>query len=81
MTCYFVDTGALVKRYVHEVGSSWTSQLVEPAAGNAILVSEISRVEVAAALAAKQRATRGISPRQRNAAVAFLLRHSPRSSK
>ncbi len=75
MTCYFMDSSALVKRYVHEVGASWTRQLIDPAAGNAILVSEVSRVEVAAALAAKHRAPQGISEGQRNAAVALLLRH------
>lgn len=39
MTCYFLDSSALVKRYVHEVGTNWIRQLIEPAAGHAILVS------------------------------------------
>ncbi len=75
MTCYFLDSSALVKRYVHEVGSEWTRQLMDPTTGHAILVSEVSRVEVAAAVAAKHRAAQGISQRQRNAAVALLLHH------
>lgn len=75
MTCYFMDSSALVKRYVHEVGSNWTRQLMDPVAGHAILVSEVSRVEVAAALAAKHRAPQGISQHQRNTALALFLHH------
>lgn len=75
MTCYFLDSSALVKRYVHEVGTNWTRQIIDPVAGHVILVSDVSRVEVAAALAAKHRSPQGISQRQRNAAVGLLLRH------
>ncbi len=69
-----MDSSALVKRYVHEIGASWAKQIMDPAEGNAILVSDVAGVEVAAAPAAKHRAPQGIGQRQRNAAVALLLR-------
>jgi uncharacterized protein len=54
---YFLDASALVKRYSTETGSNWITQLTDPAAQNTILIAEITVVEVAAALAAKHRAT------------------------
>ncbi len=30
MTAYYLDTSALVKRYVTERGSSWVEQLIAP---------------------------------------------------
>ena len=36
---YFVDSSALVQRYVHETGSVWLSGLVAPVAGNDIYIA------------------------------------------
>lgn len=47
---FFLDSSALVKRYVLEVGSDWVNQLVDPALGNRIWISRISGVEVIAAI-------------------------------
>jgi predicted nucleic acid-binding protein len=49
MAVYFVDTSALVKRYVAEVGSSWLIGVTDPAAGNSCWLAAITRVEVVAA--------------------------------
>ena len=46
MVGYFVDSSALVKRYVNETGSVWLSGLVAPAAGNDIYIARITTVEV-----------------------------------
>jgi uncharacterized protein len=75
VSIYFLDSSALAKRYLAEMGSVWIIGLTDPAAGHRILVAEITLVEVAAALAARHRAPRGISQQARNRAVALLRRH------
>ncbi|MBN1991093.1 MAG: type II toxin-antitoxin system VapC family toxin [Anaerolineae bacterium] len=55
MTTFYTDSSALVKRYVTESGSDWLQTLVDPAAGHTLVVANIGLVEIAAALAAKQR--------------------------
>jgi len=53
---YYLDTSALVKRYVtSEVGSLWIQQITDPATAPLILMSHMGLVEVAAALARKER--------------------------
>lgn len=55
MSVIFADTSALAKRYVAEVGTNWVRNLVRPGSGNVVLVSELTLVELAAALARRQR--------------------------
>jgi predicted nucleic acid-binding protein len=50
MSVYFLDTSALVKRYVREVGSSWLTALTDLASGNKCWVASLTRVELPAAL-------------------------------
>jgi hypothetical protein len=57
----FFDSSALVKRYLTETGSAWVISLTDPAAGNSIILAEITRVEVAAALGSRHRASGGIT--------------------
>lgn len=42
---YYVDTSALNRRYLDEIGSSWIRKLTDPSTGNAIMVSELTAVE------------------------------------
>lgn len=59
----FLDSSALVKRYLTESSSEWVAALAGPSTGNTITVAELTRVEVAAAIAARHRATKGrVSP-------------------
>jgi predicted nucleic acid-binding protein len=64
MALNYFDASALVKYYVTEPGSTWVRQVIdaqEPVSAQSrhvILVAEISRVEVAAGLAAIERAGR-----------------------
>ena len=74
MSDYYLDSSALVKRYVDEPGSVWTRQITEPLVGNTILLAEISLAEVAAALSAKSRAPGGITQEHRDQALGFFLR-------
>lgn len=73
MTDYFLDASAAVKRYADEAGSAWIRQITDPLAQNTILLAEITLAEVAAALAAKQRAPKGISLEQRNRVLSRFL--------
>jgi predicted nucleic acid-binding protein len=75
MSYFYVDSSALVKRYVSEMGSAWIAALTDPSTGNTVVVAEITRVECAAAIAARHRASGGISLAERNALVNLLLSH------
>ncbi|MEW6213520.1 MAG: type II toxin-antitoxin system VapC family toxin [Acidobacteriota bacterium] len=46
MADYYADSSVLVKRHVHEPGSDWFRALVDPAAGNVIITTRISLIEV-----------------------------------
>jgi uncharacterized protein len=60
MAVYFVDSSALVKRYLIEVGSSWLENLLSQPS-NDILIAEITQVEVIAAITRRGRST-SLSP-------------------
>jgi predicted nucleic acid-binding protein len=47
---YFLDTSAITKRYVAEVGSAWVVSLTDPSSGNECWIAAVTRVEVLAAL-------------------------------
>ncbi len=55
MTTYFLDSSAIGKRYMTEVGSPWVRSLVAPAAGHVVVLSRLAIVEISSALARKQR--------------------------
>lgn len=55
MGLYFLDSSALVKRYVTEVGSGWIDQIFDPGASNQLIIARITWVEVLSALARRQR--------------------------
>ena len=55
MMIYFLDTSAVVKRYVQEIGSVWIRNLAVASAGNYLYVSRITDVELTAAIARRRR--------------------------
>lgn len=55
MTVYFLDSSALVKRYVPEMGTTWIQALADPDASNQLYIARITWVEVLSALARRQR--------------------------
>jgi predicted nucleic acid-binding protein len=57
MPTYFLDTSALVKRHVAEIGHAWVRSLCDPRIGNTLVVSELALVEVTAALVRMARET------------------------
>jgi predicted nucleic acid-binding protein len=52
---YFVDSSALVKRYVQEDGTAWLRRLTRRSTGRRIYLSRINTVEVAAAVARRRK--------------------------
>jgi len=76
MSHFYLDASAVVKRYSPETGSAWVIAQVAPPLGHTIVLSEITLAEVAAALAAKHRASNGITRKERDDAVALFLNHS-----
>jgi predicted nucleic acid-binding protein len=55
MAVLFLDSSALVKRYIAEEGSDWVAGLLAPAAGNVLYTAVVSGAEVVAALVRRQR--------------------------
>ena len=51
MTVYFLDSSALIKRYVTEIGSGWVQSLTSPASESTLIVVRITWVEVCSAFA------------------------------
>jgi predicted nucleic acid-binding protein len=75
LSVFYLDTSALVKRYVREVGTDWVRALTDPRAGNTMVLAEIRMVEAAAAMTANYRASRGITLSERDTAVRLLVHH------
>jgi predicted nucleic acid-binding protein len=72
VSVFYLDTRALVKRYVAEVGSTWVGTLTDPSSGHTIVTAELAQVEAATAIAARQRAPGGITLKERDDAVDLL---------
>ena len=60
MSSYFLDTSALIKRYVSEQGHVWVSSVCLPQAGNSIIIAEVTLTEAVTTLS---RMTREKPPR------------------
>ena len=58
MARYFLDTSALIKRYVNdEPGHQWIADLCAPEAGHAIVIAEVALVEMVATFCRMARET------------------------
>ena len=55
MAIYFLDSSALVKRYISEIGSTWVLGLFDPALDNQIFIAAITQVEIIAAITRRSR--------------------------
>ena len=60
---YFLDSSALVKRYVTETGTSWVQSVTHPSMHNRLIIARSTWVEVLSALARRQREG-SLSPEQ-----------------
>jgi len=52
---YFLDTSAVVKRYVRETGTAWVQALAAPAAGHSLFVVRVTLAEMVAAVTRQER--------------------------
>jgi hypothetical protein len=57
MAVYFVDSSALVKRYISETGSTWVLGLFNSALNNKVFVAAITGVEIIAAVTRRSRSS------------------------
>jgi predicted nucleic acid-binding protein len=55
MATYFLDTSAVVKRYILERGQTWVLSLCDPAQGHDLYLSQAALVEVVAAICRRAR--------------------------
>ena len=55
MAVYFVETSALAKRYIAEMGSVWLRALLDPSTGCSIYVVRVTAVEIIAAITRRER--------------------------
>ncbi|MDZ7956166.1 type II toxin-antitoxin system VapC family toxin [Nostoc sp. DedQUE09] len=55
MAVYFLDSSALVKRYISETGSVWVLGLFDPALKNEVFIAAITAVEIIAAITRRTR--------------------------
>ncbi|MEH2270920.1 MAG: type II toxin-antitoxin system VapC family toxin [Nostoc sp.] len=55
MAAYYLDSSALVKRYVSERGSAWVLSLFDPLPKNDVLIAAITSVEIVAAITRRSR--------------------------
>jgi uncharacterized protein len=65
MTTYFLDTSAIVKRYILEQGQTWILSLCDPEQGHDLYISQAALVEVVATICRRGR-ERSISMAERD---------------
>jgi uncharacterized protein len=56
MMALFLDTSALVKRYITEPGSVWMTAQCQPGAKNTVIISQAAHIEAVATFCRKARA-------------------------
>jgi uncharacterized protein len=71
---YFVDSSALVKRYVQEIGTPWIRNLTHRSTGHEIYLVRITAVEVTAAVARRRRG-KTISPSKATSLLSRFRKH------
>jgi hypothetical protein len=75
MSYFYLDTSAVIKRYMPETGTNWIVNLVNPSVNHILFLAEITLAETSAAIAARHRSPGGISLQERDAAIDLFLRH------
>ena len=77
MTQYFLDSSALIKRYVTEVGTNWVRSITLPSSGNIIVVAHITQVEIVSGTMRRKREGT-ITARTAHATRLLIDRHCSR---
>jgi uncharacterized protein len=72
-TAYFVDSSALVKRYVRETGTAWVRGITRRRSSTDIFIALITAVEVTSAIARRRRVT--LSAAQASSLLSRFRKH------
>lgn len=74
---YFLDSSALIKRYITEQGTVWVRSITSPSAGNTIILAQITQVEIFSGVFRRRR--EGLVPPRTVQAIRLLChRHVKR---
>jgi predicted nucleic acid-binding protein len=77
MTQYFLDSSALIKRYVVEPGTVWVRSITNRSSGNTVMIAHITQIEIVSG--ASRRAREGtLTPRTARAVRLLIDRHARR---
>jgi predicted nucleic acid-binding protein len=74
MAAYFVDSSALVKRYVQEVGTAWVRSITRHSPSTTICIARITAVEVTSAIA-RRRKGRTLTPAKASSILHRFRQH------
>ena len=55
MSQYFLDSSALIKRYVEEQGTAWVRAITAPEAGHGIVLAQIAPIEIVSGIVRRAR--------------------------
>ena len=55
MSQYFLDSSALIKRYVEERGTGWVRAITAPDSGHGIVVAQIAPIEIVSGIMRRAR--------------------------
>jgi predicted nucleic acid-binding protein len=58
MAAYYLDSSAIVKRYIRETGTAWVAGIFDPAGGNRLHTVSVSLVEVVSGIVRRGRSDR-----------------------
>lgn len=75
MTAYFLDSSAIVKRYIPEIGSGWVNSLTGLKSGHHLFIAQITQIEIVSAVSRRKREG-NISVRTAKAIRLLLNRHT-----
>jgi len=74
VAAFFVDSSALVKRYVQEVGTPWVRDVTRQSPSTSICIARITAVEVTSAVA-RRRKGRTLTPAKASSILHRFRRH------
>src|SRR6266581_5006379 len=74
MTQYFLDSSALIKRYIVEPGTTWVRSIIQRSSGNTVIIAQITRIEIVSG--ASRRVREGTLTSRTARAVRLLTRAS-----
>jgi predicted nucleic acid-binding protein len=78
MATYFLDTSAIIKRYISEQGQTWILSLCNPAQSHELYISQAALIEVVAAICRRAR-EQSISIAERDRLITVFRQDSKES--